>query len=608
MRSSQTYQYQDPKFSPQIPQTYYNLYNSPMTDQQNYESYSQQNNHELQKQNFYSNYQKNIEQNKEAYFYNNTPQNFKPPAYNNTFLNQTQYNYGNYYKEGTNQTQLGRELQNNNFNPNINRNIPNNQNTYIPSNNQPRMQAQFKNPAFERNEREFQKIRGDKEYSLKEKSKHNRYQNRDNSDEDSKYKRTRREEKRNRNISNHHYKVKRFSSSSSRSNSSVEVKYVSYSKKNKHPHWKKRKRSTSSSSESKSMSGSNSEIEITRSQKKKTLNFDIDNLAIVNNNQENFLKLNRNVERQVISYKILGNEKPLISQERNLFDKLKNFLPNEIKKNEIGLIELEKNDDKLNPPDINSNSKECFIVVDGEANIDLDQQNINANVANEKTIETQNNENIPADEKTDPLPEKKSDENELDEFNYENRYFIKNPTKICFRCHKVGHYEKTCTEELIWKIQCLNCLGDHRTMFCDSIVCFKCSKMGHKNKDCPEKLSKNCYNCRKFGHERHNCGIFDYNKNPYSHRNQISTEDQSLLTCFVCFQKGVNHVNCKKICVSKDKTVDDLYKDEINYSRQSYNDNWKNNRRMPYQDERKKLNYHKLDQHAIDSFNSLENF
>lgn len=578
----------------------------------------------MQKQSIYPNYQKNFEQNKEAYYYNNnTPQNFKPPTYNNTFLNQNHYNYGNYYKEGTNQASvsLDRGFQNN-FYSNMNNSISANQNTYIPPNNQPRLQLQFKNSSIGTNERELNKIRVDKEYSHKERNKYPRFRNSANSDEEenSKYKRSRREEKNPKKNSNNHYKVKRFSSSSSRSNSSVEVKYVSYSKNNKHSHWKKRKRTTSSSSESKS--SLDSEIEIIRSSKKKTLNFDMDDLAIVIK-QESALRLNRNVERQVISYKILGNEKPLISQERNLLDKLKNFLPSEIKKNEIVLNGCEKNDENLNQSlhnlKMNIDNNKNFILVEEETKIDLDnfkkidEQNTNLNKENDKNNEFEKKENIfseKADLENEKMvtQEKKSDESELDEFNYENRYFIKNPTKICFRCHKVGHYEKTCTEELIWKIQCLNCLGDHRTMFCDAIVCFKCSKMGHKNKDCPEKISKNCYNCRKIGHERQNCGIFDYNKSPYSHRNQISTDDQSLITCFVCFQKGVHHVNCKKICVDKDKKIDDLYEDEISFYRPSYNDNWKNNRRLPYQDEKKKLNYHKIEQHAIDSFNSLENF
>lgn len=392
----------------------------------------------------------------------------------------------------------------------------------------------------------------------------------------------------------HKYKEKSRSksSSNSRSSSSVKIKYVSFNSKHRkinnisHVHCYSSLSSSSSSSYSSDSSKSHSK----KALKKKTLNYDLDGQALANNAQS-VVKLNRNLEKQVISYKVVGNEKPLISQEKNLFDKLRQFLPNEKKNNKS---EEQNIEGFLNENEINSMKKDEKII--DSKDIQLSQEKID-----EEALNIEKNQK-------EWLEPQKNEEIEVDEFNYENRYFIKNPTKICFRCHQIGHYEKTCSEELIWRTQCLNCLGDHRPIFCNSIVCFKCSKIGHKNKDCPEKVIKNCHNCRKIGHEKKNCGIVEFNKN-YGVNKAISPEDQALLICFVCFKRGENHVNCKKINIEKNRKIDDLYEGEVTFQNENESIYWRNdNKQKKNVEERKKFNYHKLEQHAIDTFDELENF
>mmetsp|Transcript_27590 Transcript_27590/g.24263 ORF Transcript_27590/g.24263 Transcript_27590/m.24263 type:complete len:102 (+) Transcript_27590:990-1295(+) len=69
-------------------------------------------------------------------------------------------------------------------------------------------------------------------------------------------------------------------------------------------------------------------------------------------------------------------------------------------------------------------------------------------------------------------PEENKDDDQIDpiddEFNFQSRYFLKNPTEICRRCGKSGHFEKWCTEEpQTHHIRCKFCLGPHEADQCE---------------------------------------------------------------------------------------------------------------------------------------------
>ena len=448
-------------------------------------------------------------------------------------------------------------------------------------------------------------------------------------------------------------------SKSQSSTESVEVTYLSYSKfKGNSVKMKKFSKPASSSQ-------SSSESEENEIKAQKSLKFETDIKPVVLNDEKS-VTLNKNIERKIISYRVVGHDRPLISQEKNLFDKMRMFLPNELqRKSSLKEKEKEKqpestekspefiilnkgwetkdgDDPKKNDPEYkpqlpqldpfileppiekkpenpipNLKANELIILDNDETAISgpeipnkdlpnqlskIPSQNDRTSQIQEDKIEEIDPQELEQERNAETPTEKKSEEEETDEFNFENRYFIKNPTKLCFRCHKVGHYEKTCTEELIWNIRCLYCLGEHRTLFCDAIVCFKCSKMGHKNKDCPLKFSKNCNNCNKTGHDKHNCGVVEFSKNHFSSKYQISEEDTNKLRCYCCLKTGENHVNCKKIIMGKRK-VDDLYEAEVSVIGPMY---WKG--KGSKEKAGKKFNYQKVDANAMDSMEELENF
>lgn len=245
--------------------------------------------------------------------------------------------------------------------------------------------------------------------------------------------------------------------------------------------------------------------------------------------------------QKVINYLVLGNDKSYVTQEKNLSDKLKNLLTPTTKSIEI--------DNQLSKEEI------------------------------EKEKELSDSEN--------------SQKNDL--FAFENRYFITNPSKICFRCHKTGHYEKTCTEELS-KIICFNCLGEHNSWTCPSVVCFNCHEIGHRNKECPnskEKLLK-CEKCFKF-HKKEKCGMMNFEKN-------INSNDKNKIICLFCGKSG--HLNCKKINLDN---FDNIYNENIDYNKiynipnpkKAYQNNARKNMRNRYD---------KLNKEDMDSFDELENF
>jgi len=522
----------------------------------------------------------------------NPPINSNPMPNNNNQMNKSMYNpqisnptLNNVQHMNNNQIQSNLSYQT----PYQNFKEPNSNNLYIhpqTTKNYPPQQRKYNqqplrpykynnNNQFPRQDEEFDRF--DSKHSHKRKhhsstEKEIQYDNR----------KMRKKEKKNKKKKNHDREK------SNSSSDSVEVTYMSYSKfKGNNIKMKKISKTVISSS------SSSSDSESSAAKKKNKLKFECDTKPVVLNDEKAAITLNKNIERKIISYKIVGYERPLITQEKNLFDKMKMFLPNEL---------LKKNSEKEKLVEPIEKSPE-LLIIDQPKPEEKEEESIKI-VLNDNNPSGNHEENI----ENENLTEKKSEqEEEIDEFNFDNRYFIKNPTKLCFRCHKTGHYEKTCTEELIWNIRCMYCLGDHGSMFCDSIVCFKCSKTGHKNKDCPLKFNKNCNNCNKTGHDKLNCGVVEFSKNHFSNKYQISDDDNSKLKCFVCMKTNVNHVNCKKILIGKNRKVDDLYEAEIGQPTFISPMFWRGKKNSK-EENIKKFNYQKVDPNAMDSMEELENF
>lgn len=197
----------------------------------------------------------------------------------------------------------------------------------------------------------------------------------------------------------------------------------------------------------------------------------------------------KEVEKHQRQYKLIGSDRPLLTQEKNLVEKIERFAS-----------------EKLNPQE------------------------------EKKTVFEQ-------------------DEKEDDEFNFESRYFMYNPTKVCNRCRKPGHFEKMCTEENL--IKCGFCVGFHKMANCDQIVCFKCLKVGHRMQNCQSQHSVTCFRCQKKGHTYHNCGVM-MAKDPKAAW-EDKQRDMGQIKCSSCNQFG--HVNCKFF--NNKAKFDDLYKDYV---------------------------------------------
>lgn len=155
------------------------------------------------------------------------------------------------------------------------------------------------------------------------------------------------------------------------------------------------------------------------------------------------------------------------------------------------------------------------------------------------------------EEKIDPIDENCEEEEE--DFNFDSRYFMYNPTKVCRRCKKPGHFEKWCPEEA--KLRCGLCLNSHRIDECDQIVCFNCNQLGHRSRDCQFKGNMVCYRCGKRGHKNTNCGVI-IDRDPKESNNE-KIEIMNVIACFVCGEYG--HINCKRPTVSRGDLVDTVY-------------------------------------------------
>jgi len=220
---------------------------------------------------------------------------------------------------------------------------------------------------------------------------------------------------------------------------------------------------------------------------------------------EKKLESSRGIEEGERQYKILGYDRSFRTKETNLFDKLKKFL-----------IEDETEKEKEKPEAEKENEKE----VEGE----------------EKDLEGE----------------------EKEEFNYESRYFLYNPTQVCFRCKKPGHLEKWCTDDVVLK--CHFCLGNHEMRDCTQIICFNCNGTGHRSKDCTYQERLTCYRCGKRGHKNTRCGVL-FPRDRDALRKE--KKDYNISTkCLVCGRYG--HPICdtsKKKKKFRGSRFDDMYDD-----------------------------------------------
>eukprot|EP01016_Furgasonia_blochmanni_P002935 TRINITY_DN11145_c0_g1_i3.p1 TRINITY_DN11145_c0_g1~~TRINITY_DN11145_c0_g1_i3.p1 ORF type:complete len:693 (+),score=63.68 TRINITY_DN11145_c0_g1_i3:1-2079(+) len=143
----------------------------------------------------------------------------------------------------------------------------------------------------------------------------------------------------------------------------------------------------------------------------------------------------------------------------------------------------------------------------------------------------------------------------FEEFEYESRYFNVNPTQICRRCGKAGHFERMCAMS-VQRFTCLFCLGDHRNDECEQTVCFRCNGMGHRRADCNTRRDTQCHVCRKFGHKRRDCQVICLKSLSASEDEEADREyiaDEKLIVCIECGEEG------HAVCDSLQHERDNLY-------------------------------------------------
>lgn len=161
------------------------------------------------------------------------------------------------------------------------------------------------------------------------------------------------------------------------------------------------------------------------------------------------------------------------------------------------------------------------------------------------------------EKKEEELKEGDEDMKEVDEeFNFESRYFMYNPTKVCNRCKKAGHFERWCPEDVL--IKCLFCVGHHRTDDCTQVVCFQCYGVGHRARDCDAPGSLVCFRCGKRGHKSTNCGMIVLKESTLYREKKDGSGD---IKCMKCGRLG--HSKCSKGSDKrKQEERDSLYDDE----------------------------------------------
>ena len=153
-----------------------------------------------------------------------------------------------------------------------------------------------------------------------------------------------------------------------------------------------------------------------------------------------------------------------------------------------------------------------------------------------------------------------------EEFNFDSRYFMYNPTQVCNRCKKPGHFEKWCTDDVV--IKCMFCLGQHRMDECTQIVCFSCYGVGHRIRECKIQDTMTCYRCGKRGHRNTQCGVLMSKDRELLKREK---RDYNISTkCVACNNYG--HANCKtnNLFVFGGSYFDDMYAEEDYADNPSY--------------------------------------
>ena len=207
----------------------------------------------------------------------------------------------------------------------------------------------------------------------------------------------------------------------------------------------------------------------------RTLGFFEDNTSLMG--------ITRELDRRERVYKVLGQDRTLRTQERSILEKLEKFI--------------------------------------GEKRLDM---------------------GLKAEKKVEPDSKSKEDiqveEQAQEEFNYDNRYFICNPTTVCRRCKRPGHFEKWCSNDAVLK--CGFCVGNHRMDECEQVVCFGCYKMGHRLRDCQMRGSLTCYRCGKKGHKNTSCGVMGLRNRAMEPEEKWREMD--MIICVRCGRYG--HINC----------------------------------------------------------------
>ena len=208
--------------------------------------------------------------------------------------------------------------------------------------------------------------------------------------------------------------------------------------------------------------------------------------------------ITRELDKRERVYKVLGQDRTLRTQEKNILEKLEKFIGE--KRHDMGLTVEKK-------VEVDSKSKEDIQV----------------------------------------------EEEQQDEFNFDNRYFMYNPTTVCRRCKRPGHFEKWCSNDAVLK--CGFCVGNHRMDECEQVVCFGCYKMGHRLRDCQMRGSLTCYRCGKKGHKNTSCGVMGLRNRAMEPEEKRREMDR--IVCVRCGRYG--HINC----TFQNFDGDDLYVNEM---------------------------------------------